>query len=1066
MRGRCAMSLFIVSATAFAGDWSSVDLHPRPDWARPWVNLNGLWNFDFDPGDVGLRERWYDKHTYSKRINVPFPWQSELSGVHDTEYNGIAWYEREITIPADAGPRIVVVFGAIDWAATVWINGEYAGEHEGGYTPFEVELTGQVKAGQKARLTVRAVDHTDADLPTGKQIGWYTRTGGIWQTVYLESRGNAEILPSRIVPDIDRSVASFQIPLRTLESGYYQVTITATHQERRHSVSKSVHIPAEGSTLICDLPIPKAALWSPDSPSLYKTRIELSKNGTIQDTVDTYFGMRKVSRGTYAGSGHEYILLNNKPIYLRGALHQSFNSKGIYTHPDDDYIRRDYEIAKAAGLNMLRIHIKVDEPRALYWADRLGILLMCDTPNFWKKSERSRVAFESTLRAQIARDFNHPSIFAWVNFNETWGIGDKGYDRDTQEWVRDMYLLTKQLDPTRLVEDNSPCYYDHTVTDINSWHFYIDRFEQARDHIQEVVEKTYPGSPFNFAEGWKQDTAPLMNSEYGGVSAGSGDRDISWVFLFLTNLLRKHERICGYVYTELSDIEWEHNGFVNYDRSPKEYPYPADISLADLQGEDFPVLDCPPYQAVRPGDRIRIPLLLSHWSERDDLVIRTSLHGTTVEGDPWPEHTHRIDRVEARPFGVTPMPPIEFVVPQGQGIMNVVAEVLHDGKRIGANYCVLNVLGEGAWSSGPRFAVSFPVEEFSSCSVTKDDPLALAHPGKAYRHTSGFLEYRIRFPKSLKANAIEGCSLMAEIGAKADRERVEWPERVNRQDYPQTDGIAWPSEITVFLNGNEVKTLSVGNDYADALGVLSHAAQFHHGSRGDVVEIPFTGTALDSLKQSIRKGTPVTLRFEVKPDSTHVGGLALYGRNMGQHPADPAFVFSLAPDAERPVGGATLVDSVSSRMRALIKTGPNGQKWSVAFQDPGDRWMTREFDDSRWKMARSGFGTEGTPGARLGTRWDSPDIWLRCEINLPTDFGKSGVWLDLHHDESVEIFVNGLPLLERKGYVTDYERIHLSPGQISLFEPGKKNVIAVHCHQTGGGQYVDVGLMDLKPGDR
>jgi hypothetical protein len=148
-------------------------------------------------------------------------------------------------------------------------------------------------------------------------------------------------------------------------------------------------------------------------------------------------------------------------------------------------------------------------------------------------------------------------------------------------------------------------------------------------------------------------------------------------------------------------------------------------------------------------------------------------------------------------------------------------------------------------------------------------------------------------------------------------------------------------------------------------------------------------------------------------------------------------------------------------MRTLVKTGPNGHRWRVALENPGDRWMTCEFDDSEWEEAKSGFGTQGTPGARLGTRWDTGDIWLRTVIDVPKDFGKSGVWLELHHDESVEVFVNGLPLLERKGYATDYERIHLSPGQISLFEPGKKNLIAVHCHQTGGGQYVDLGLMDL-----
>ncbi|MFA6240255.1 MAG: sugar-binding domain-containing protein, partial [Candidatus Hydrogenedentales bacterium] len=205
------LSLALLFVPFAAQAWDDPGLHPRPDWARPYINLNGAWRFDFDPNDSGVQEAWFDKHDYAKSINVPFPWQSKLSGIQATDYNGVAWYERDVTIPADAGPRIFVVFGAIDWKATVYANGKELVTHEGGYVPFEVELTAIAKPGETVRLTVRAEDRTDADLPTGKQIHWYTQTGGIWQTVYLESRGNAYLKQAHAYPDIDNAKAGFEV---------------------------------------------------------------------------------------------------------------------------------------------------------------------------------------------------------------------------------------------------------------------------------------------------------------------------------------------------------------------------------------------------------------------------------------------------------------------------------------------------------------------------------------------------------------------------------------------------------------------------------------------------------------------------------------------------------------------------------------------------------------------------------------------------------------------------------------------------------------------------------------
>ncbi len=882
-----------------------LDAHPRPDWSRPCALLNGPWQFDFDPQDAGIKEQWFVNHAFTKTIQVPFPWQSELSGIHDTAYQGAAWYQREFTIPAGiVNRRIFLVFGAVDWQATVWINGQQAAEHEGGYLPFEVDLTDRVKPGETARVTVRAFDVTDPETPTGKQTGWYTPSGGIWQSVYLEYRGKSYLRDGRITPDIDASTARFECTIEAAAAGEYSVAVHAIEGFQRYSVKQTVACKAGANPVRLVLPIAKPKLWTPDSPTLYDARIVLSHGDDIEDWVSTYFGMRKISRGVYGDAGHEYILLNGKPVYLRGALHQSFNPKGLYTHPDDAFIRNDYAKAKEFGLNFVRIHIKLDEPRALYWADKLGVMLMCDMPNFTRNTDRAHTLWEAMLRGAIARDFNHPSIVAWCCFNETWGIGDGGYTPQTQQWVRDMYLLTKQLDPTRLVEDNSPCKYDHTQTDINSWHFYIDKYSVAAHHIAEVVEKTIPGSEFNYAPGWKQDTAPLINSEYGGVSAGSGDRDISWVFLYLTNLLRKYDKIGGYVYTELEDIEWEHNGFMNYDRSPKTYNYPANITLADLQGADVPVLDCPPYQQVDARAHVSIPVLLSHWSERTDLKLRVFVEGSTIDGMPWSGWFKPMEQdVTGKPYTVTQAGAYTIDLPGATGLISVVAELLSEGQRVGATYCVLDARG-ASWVNPDVWAAPFDVAKFSEYAMDIPTSVFDQHPGKVFGHKAGYIEYQIKMPMALTADKIASCRLIAELASKADKERLDWPERTKQQDYPQTDGKTWPTDITVSVDGVPFKDITIDNDYADARGVLSHEAGYQHGSCGVVVDAPIEGPALEALKQALTNKRVVTVRFEVKPDAAHVGGISLYGNSMGSLGADPTLLFGLTPGAKKPKGEA------------------------------------------------------------------------------------------------------------------------------------------------------------------
>src|SRR5262249_46269265 len=355
----------------------------------------------------------------------------------------------------------------------------------------------------------------------------------------------------------------------------------------------------------------------------------------------------------------------------------------------------DMVIAKTMGLNGLRIHIKPDEPRRLFWADRYGVLLLQDMPNTWEQNAKARTAWEKTMREAVARDRNHPAIIAWVAFNETWGLGKpENYkkDVDTQKWVGDMVLAIRSLDATRLVEDNSPCNYDHIVdTDLNSWHFYIDDHEAARREIEGVVAKTVPGSPFNYCPGLTQSSRPLINSEYGAVSAGGRHPDISWGLRDLTTQLRRHRKIQGFVYTELTDIEWEHNGLVNYDRTPKLFGYDTwlpDMRPNELLGADFIGYDAPPAIVGKPGETIAVPVFVSHYSDRSfQPKLRWWVSGYDARADIQMVVQPRSIPITWRAYDVVELEPVRFTLP-GNPFVGALILTLRDEEnhRFAANF--------------------------------------------------------------------------------------------------------------------------------------------------------------------------------------------------------------------------------------------------------------------------------------------------------------------------------------------------------------------------------------------
>ena len=894
--------------------------YPRPDFQRgtsegiDWICLNGAWEFAFDPDDIGEENRWYssastDASPWTLQIQVPYPWESLAAwgneeqadnanylskdaylnpeevtcGGLDREgnYRGeprhtIGWYRKVVSIPENWGDRRVILnFGAVDWEATVWVNGNQIGTHENGYLPFEFDITDALTPGESTVIVVRAYDAQDhGEQLAGKQIGWYTRTSGIWQTVYLEPRSATHIAQCHITPDIDNATATFAVNVGgvcnpdTLTLRWHCDELSGSEQISSHETQFTVNIPPE-----------QLRLWDVDTPNLYDVTLELVAEGTVVDRIFTYFGMRKVSIAKAPGGDYQYIYLNNRPIYLLGALNQSFNPEGVYTFLTDEAIRRDVERAKEFGFNFLRLHIKVDEPRLYYWADKLGLLFMCDIPNFGTYTEKAKERFEQTLRGNIARDYNHPSIISWCDFNETWGLGGNEFKEmtDRQEWVREMYHLTKSLDTTRLIEDNSPCLYDHVETDINSWHFYINDYDRAKEHIANVVAETYPGSAFNYAGDNVQSDAPLINSEYGGISAGAGDKDISWCFKYLTNELRLHPKICGYIYTELQDIEWEHNGFMNYDRSVKEFGY----DYLDINTLDFIGIDYPPGTTVAPGDEIKADIYASHFSHKT--ITGTTLHWqldtmsatgevtrANVSGSvdiPFPQYqVQHVHQLELQIPDVHPaVGTLHVWVTDQTG--TVVARNFINFEHFAASTASVESNGSDSrgWVTQPLHA---PGNVFES---TWDEPTTSEQLFSAVG--SGYVEYKVPLPESRgwatqPLRDIAAIELIFEASSCYGGARQTEPEK-------------YPSDVTISVNGAEIDTIRIPDCPADARGVLSYI----HGEPG-IYGYLYNVKVDPSLILNGKTDT-LTVRYEVKADAEVKGGFALYGARRGRYPTGP-----------------------------------------------------------------------------------------------------------------------------------------------------------------------------------
>lgn len=888
--------------------------HPRPDFERrQWVNLNGVWQFEFDSLDQGLSKKWNeDNASFTHKITVPFPWGSKLSGVKDKA--DIAWYKRDLVIDASwKNKRTFLTIGASDWETTVWLDGKLLGTHQGGYTPFSFELTERLTYDKSQKLVLRVDDKRRDFTLYGKQ--GYGNARGIWQTIYVEARGKDFIDAIHFAPDIDNQQAKVTAYLPTEATADTKLSVTIKTEST--PITKEIIIPKGKDKYVFTVSIPMPHLWSLDDPYLYEAEVKLN-----DDVVKTYFGMRKISVANLPGTEFPYVAINDKPVYLQLTLDQSYNPEGFYTFPSDAFMRREIELAKSIGLNGIRPHIKSEIPRKLYWADKLGVLVMADLPNSWGDPEaKMQQEAENTFRAVVKRDFNHPAIFSWILFNETWGLHthweeagkrETQYLPETQMWVASMYYLAKSLDPTRLVEDNSICCGDgHTVTDLNSFHDYLPGWEWE-SHLKDLTEKSFEGSAFQFEPGFKQGKQPKINSECGnvwGYEGSTGDVDYSWDYHRMINTFRKYPEVAGWLYTEHHDVINEWNGYWRFDRTNKftgvEELMPG-MTLNDFHSAIYISAGNEICTTVKGGEKVNVPLYFSSMTGVDygkQLRLSFQLKHTNAIGET-SIITMGSKLIDYQPYLQKELEALVVEMPTvaGLSILTLQLEDLNS-KVLHHNFVHFEVISETMLPKTKILSVApadFTKATWSAKQWNVLDGLKVNGAG------SGFFEYSIAIDKSTNLNSIKEAYVLLELSAKElfvkDLDKKEKTDvdfmlggkaspSGNPNSYPMTDETLFPSKIVISVNGENALTTTLKDDPADHRGVLS----WHHqlkdkklreaGSYGYLIKVPVSKT---QLKTAIEKGS-LLLRLETNGK----GGIAVYGKSFGRYSLDPSLVLKM-----------------------------------------------------------------------------------------------------------------------------------------------------------------------------
>ncbi|HVH45588.1 MAG TPA: glycoside hydrolase family 2 TIM barrel-domain containing protein, partial [Labilithrix sp.] len=594
--------------------------YPRPLMRRDdWTSLNGTWDFALD--EAGQLQS-PDEVTFDEQIEVPFSPETTKSGIGDTGLYDVCWYRRSFEI-GELGPdeRLVLHFGAVDYSARVWVDGALAMTHEGGYTPFSADITGHLRSGKTHQIVVRAEDDPD-DLgkPRGKQDWqlvphsiWYPRTTGIWQTVWMERVGRSRVTEIRWTPYLASWELGFDAQV-TCKAGQRLSIAVRLHvgdlliAEDRYAV---VHGEVRRRIALSDPGIDdfrNELLWSPSKPTLIEVELDLiDDKGKVLDALSSYTALR-----SFTCDGGRFIL-NGRPYPLRLVLDQGYWPETGLTPPDDAALRRDVELTKAMGFNGARKHQKIEDPRYLYWADRLGLLVWSEMPSAYRFTHRSIERVTRQWIEAVRRDLSHPCIVAWVPFNESWGVPNLPDSKPERHYVEGIYHLTKTLDPTRPVIGNDG--WESIATDVLGIHDYdasperLARRYATPDQLPKILKRERPGGRALVIDGTTIADLPVVLSEFGGIAVtpeasgyGSDAGSATWGYSAtqsadelghryrrLLHRVRGLELLAGFCYTQFADTYQEANGLLYADPRPK-FPL-AEIAAATsgkIDGDETP----------------------------------------------------------------------------------------------------------------------------------------------------------------------------------------------------------------------------------------------------------------------------------------------------------------------------------------------------------------------------------------------------------------------------------------------------------------------------------------------
>jgi beta-galactosidase/beta-glucuronidase len=565
--------------------------YPRPQLRRAeWISLNGQWDFALDD-----EARWSDpgEVIWDRTIEVPYAPETPRSGVGEDGLFKACWYRRRFTpLTVPAGYRLILHFGAVDYLATVWVGGVLAGQHEGGYTPFEIDLTSFLSGTEPLEVVVRAEDDpSDLSKPRGKQDWkrephsiWYARTTGIWQTVWLERVRAVRVAHLSWTANLERWEIGLEAQISGPSSGLtLRVELTAGDLLLARDAYTIVAGEVHRRIVLSDPGIDdfrNELLWSPSTPRLIDAIVEVvDADGAVVDRVTSYTALRAI------GIDGDRLTLNGRPYLLRMVLDQGYWPETGLTAPDDAALRRDVELTKAMGFNGARKHQKIEDPRYLYWADCLGLLVWGEMPSAYRFSSKSVARLSAQWLEVLRRDASHPCIVAWVPFNESWGVPNLPASAPERHYVQALYHLTRTADPTRPVVGNDG--WESVATDIIGIHDYdedpsrIGARYLAPEVLPKLLSRERPGGRAIVIDRKAHYEHPVVLSEFGGIafskrkegtwgySRVASSADLARRYRELLDVVGSVELLAGFCYTQFADTYQETNGLLYADRTPK-----------------------------------------------------------------------------------------------------------------------------------------------------------------------------------------------------------------------------------------------------------------------------------------------------------------------------------------------------------------------------------------------------------------------------------------------------------------------------------------------------------------